>query len=1603
MGKKRSFLGFLASLAMIFFTANALAEGYTCPEYKKYTSCNSGYYLNSASVGNACVACSTASNTTSTQACSTSASITNGTRVSSGTQTCAGYYTGSKDGADSTVGAANACEGCSAWGACTYSSYVCNCNSGYHSEGTGAACTCVSDTVTCAAGQYLPANSKTCSTCKAGYKCPSSAATYTPGTSDQGLTACSGTLEYQNLTGQTACKTVDAGYYKTDNTTQTQCPENYRDGSGAANQNACVGNFTKTGAINECTNPSTTYCATVTCGTCTPGTCTYKKNYAGTITSDCTATSCTKPVSAVTAKANAYVSNLTCTACPSGYPNSAGGNIAITQCYSNTKTREWTGKETECDLPTGCATVVCNSCTGTACEYTAYSNSTGTADGTVKSGCSTNNTACPQTVKSVTAAENYWASTTATSCTACSTTNPTYPYSDAGATASSSCYRACTTADVANSSGTVNGKVYASGVSNCTATGCKSTHYLYNNVCNLLPTGGITCPDGSTGLCCDTGYTKTSDTTCTPNTYTVTYSCGDGSGTAPASGYPEYNGSFTPANNTCTRANWQFNGWLVSGTSDIKKPGASFTWQYTANKTFTAQWIQTAGNCQEGEYYDGTTCQSCPSGYTSDLGADADTKCYKASTMACVVPAACPDNSTYCSYQTTTTVECNQYYNGTCEPTGDQYCPIKKLSCSGGYYGTSTSCEKCSSLGDGYWATSAGGTGAESCYAMCTYDCNTELASLTPEHATCSLVDRYLDGGEFYPQKQCELTTTSCSVTSCTCEDGYTFRMPTGTAGDIGSCDPNTYTITLNDNGGTGGAGTVYQKFATGWSLTNFGTTITKVSVPTRDGSNYTFLGYFESQSGGTAIISADGTLPSNTTFTADTTLYAQWSQNNFTCTAGQTYDGKTCPAGSFCPGGSVPAGTQSDTTTGCQRTCPADTGGGVVTSAAGSITNTSCTATRSNYSSTDMHGSADQTCNYSGTAYNATCSINITKCDAGYYDAGTTVNGERDCIPVGNNFYSPEQAFFSDEPAKPNQGEQAGSSTKRYECPDGGLTSTTTASRNTACYQTCADITITNGKGIAAVASVQYDGTKYAACTYTAQCNEGYSAVNGTTATTTPACEQCGDGYYCPSGDGESGGEKQKCPDGYPHSAENPKTINDCYKECDLAANATQMSGIEYYQGTNSCAIVRCESNYQLSGGKCVICPEGKVCDGTDKEPEDCPEDHYCPSGTDEPVACPTEYPNSSVGTTKEADCYRACTVQDITGATTVSGTLTKGGTNTCVATSCEAGTYLGNGKCVKCPAGMTCTGGTTEPKPCEEGYYCPEGGDTPQACPASHPLSTATAASESDCYTTCEEYKIEGGTATPVEAKAFYPGKCEYKGVSDTGNPCDIVNNVCIESSCNSNYELINGRCQLCSRENALSYKPEGNCVIASCVIGYHPNGLVCEEDIRECDMPNATYAEQTWDTKLGAFGICTIKECEDGYHLASNACVLDEQACVVENGTGIKEWNHSTNTWGQCVATSCDPGYTDDPSETNERTKPCGQCKNKFSVLGELAASSYVRGCEIASCMYQGELYNLENNECVPICDVNGYEDETGYEKWDASRKKCVRTCKEGYTMW
>jgi len=72
--------------------------------------------------------------------------------------------------------------------------------------------------------------------------------------------------------------------------------------------------------------------------------------------------------------------------------------------------------------------------------------------------------------------------------------------------------------------------------------------------------------------------------------YTVTYSCGAGNGTPPTTSIANAGLSFTTAANTCSKSGYNFAGWGVSETNDIKDANESFTYNYDENKTLTAQW-----------------------------------------------------------------------------------------------------------------------------------------------------------------------------------------------------------------------------------------------------------------------------------------------------------------------------------------------------------------------------------------------------------------------------------------------------------------------------------------------------------------------------------------------------------------------------------------------------------------------------------------------------------------------------------------------------------------------------------------------------------------------------------------------------------------------------------------------------------------------------------------------------------------------------------------------------------------------------------------------------------------------------------------------------
>ncbi len=873
---------------------------------------------------------------------------------------------------------------------------------------------------------------------------------------------------------------------------------------------------------------------------------------------------------------------------------------------------------------------------------------------------------------------------------------------------------------------------------------------------------------------------------------------------------------------------------------------------------------------------------------------------------------------------------------------------------------------------------------------------------------------------------------------------------------------PNVYSVVLDDQSATVAPAptTFYLKYDTGWfadSAANSSLTkLTTVPVKTA----YAFEGFYTAQTGGVQIIDASGNFLTTgdalqMTIANDTVIYARWAADKMTCAAGTYYSGyaaicEPCEENNYCEGGTFATDTgniggreqcpdngfapaESQSSAACYQTgleydlshgrgtqtcyynessdgyddrclhevviechpgywwavetdhdCSAVTDGyfsaakqltrdlcpnGGVTETATAVTIDECFKRLLVY--TAEFGAGTQTCSYtsgdgSAAVYDRDCrDKKILTCVAGYWHEYST---DIDCVMAEYNYYSPEDDLL------------------RYECPAGGETRTETARAPAECLIPRQTYISTYGAG-------------HRACYYTS--GEGDSAVYDTSCSA-PVMTSCLGGYYYNGTEDTMDCIKvgvgyysepdsvirARCPAGGLTETETTSAVDMCYRT-DMVCpvdngvgesicnynTATQ----QYDDNCGACTVTMCNLGYYQVLEMCPICPAGSVCANKIRQ--------SCADLTN------NKYTMSDKGMYDISSCYTDCALAE--NATKMSGRDYYNLPDTCVITQCKAGYWLNNGKCEICPAGSIC--------------HPDVDNGNPQLCSAvtegTHTLSEKGSSEKAHCYKECPGYPVDYGTAVAYSDTVFWQEECSFYCESVTEHLGDIVDNVCVERSCRGEYEMISGRCELCARENALAYKTTGNCQVSACKSGYHPQGDKCGGDVVSCDAPNALSAEQTWDAKRGAYTVCLIKECESGYHVESNACEPDIQPCSIENGIGEHEWNHNKQSWNECVAVSCNPGYTSDKSEMDLRDglKACGRCRNAFGVNGELAVNQYRDECEIASCLYQGQLYDLQNNECVPICEIGGYSDETGSRKWNPATKKCEFSCNPGYLSW
>ena len=651
-------LRYLVCLFMLIFAGNALAAGYSCPSYKKYTSCASGYYMATSSssttyngtpkAGNACRPCSdygdyyTCAGGTSRpvkQTVTITYNLNGGSGTTPSSKTC-------------NKGAL-----CSLQSGATTTFY----RAGYVFKGwsTSSNATSGSTSMTFTANDTVYAVWSACS-----------AGTYKPGGTRQAsasCSACTGRTKY-SAAGASSCKTVSSGYYTTgcnssgnNCTGQSQCTGAYWCSGGV--RNSCptqTSGWTRNGGTGQ------TRAATAASTYCSAGT--LKQN-----ATSATAWGATTVSSALSAKAGAYVNGTTCSQCtandycpggtaarkdcPSGYPNSAAGSDAITDCYSNTKSRAWTGSQVNGSVPTNCYSVKSwNACSRPACNYVAYSNTAGTGDGTIKSGCTTNNASCEKTPAEVTAKSGYYDA--GTTCSPCPNGYPNSANGNEGG--NTKCY-------ISVSGGHYIGTQYSATQSECVGGTYKAAHTVYygsTSSCAVCETNKYSNDGAASCTACKTsaGYGNSGTTaashdgvasckvTCDAGEYVPT---AGGGCVAVGSGYYK-TGTMTVAQNatnTTRSACSALSGVSVSGGtySSVSPYNASTTCRYKApNKTITgcdtvtsatvsysgSAWPTTTYtvSADPGYYISGSgtasaTCVGCQAGYACAGGTAARDAC----------------------------------------------------------------------------------------------------------------------------------------------------------------------------------------------------------------------------------------------------------------------------------------------------------------------------------------------------------------------------------------------------------------------------------------------------------------------------------------------------------------------------------------------------------------------------------------------------------------------------------------------------------------------------------------------------------------------------------------------------------------------------------------------------------------------------------------------------------------------------------------------------------------------------------------------------------------------------------------------------------------
>ncbi|KAK2847209.1 hypothetical protein Q5P01_010208 [Channa striata] len=296
---------------------------------------------------------------------------------------------------------------------------------------------------------------------------------------------------------------------------------------------------------------------------------------------------------------------------------------------------------------------------------------------------------------------------------------------------------------------------------------------------------------------------------------------------------------------------------------------------------------------------------------------------------------------------------------------------------------------------------------------------------------------------------------------------------------------------------------------------------------------------------------------------------------------------------------------------------------------------------------------------------------------------------------------------------------------------------------------------------------------SSYGASTSQGPCLEGYFCQGGAMAPAPQSSDNfprngpCPMGHYCPAGclspipchpgsiRNTTGGVSMEsctsCPAGYYCSSEglsNPSGPCAAGFYCPFDFSSTTPYAFlcpkGHYCPEGSPLALPCPTGeYQPNPGSdsCIPCRPGFYCEeAIVGEPWPCPPHSFCPAGTMVPQPCPNgTYTHSNQrGLQEERECL-PCPPGKFCRAGRIQGVCAAG--YLCVSGSADFTPQGPTYNLTLCQSGMQCAG------PCPPGFYCPEGTEEAQLCPANTVRSFSGGASVHDCLPCPPQYWCKAG----------------------------------------------------------------------------------------------------------------------------------------------------------------------------------------------------------------------------------------------------------------